>query len=206
VLSHFQDWKNIVNKDLLSKQKIIIESDSLLITKIDASMYYDIYRNSLDDDVKKYVPDETFGSLEEASDVVDNIICNYESTDGPFVYAVIRKSDRVNLGYVQLIKNGNQWEIGYHIAKLFTNCGYATEAVKTFLEFVKSNTEIKEIYATALSNNKASKRVLQNNGFKVIFEGKVSLGTISAAFTSKIILILGSSIYTSGFSDCAGFH
>lgn len=171
VLSHFQDWKNIVNKDLLNKQKIIIESDRLLITKIDVSMYYDIYRNSLDDDVKKYVPDETFGSLEEASDVVDNIICNYESTDGPFVYAVIRKSDRVNLGYIQLIKNGNQCEIGYHIAKLFTNCGYATEAVKIFLEYVKNTTDIKEVIAIALSNNKASKSVLQKSGFEIIFEG-----------------------------------
>lgn len=171
VLSHFQDWKNIVNKDLLNKYKTIIESDRLSIVKMNQTMYYDIYRNSLDEDNQKYVPDEVFDSLEETKDIVDQIIKNYESEDGPYVYAIIRKEDSANIGYVQLVKIQEGWEIGYHIAKLFTGRGYATEAINLFLEYLKKNTALKEIYGVALASNKASRRVLEKCGFKPIFEG-----------------------------------
>ena len=171
VLSHFQDWKNIVNKNLLNQQKTIIESGKLSIVKMDKSMYYDVYRNSLDEDNKKFVPDEVFNSLEETSEVVDQIIQNYDAEDGPFVYAVIRKEDNQNMGYVQLVKIDDGWEIGYHIAKLFTGHGYATEAVNLFLDYLKKNSDLKEIYGIALAKNKASRRVLEKCGFKLIFEG-----------------------------------
>ena len=104
VLSRFQDWKNIVNKGLANKEDMLIDGDRLRITKMDPSMYYDVYRNSLDEDNKKFVPDEVFDSLEEADEVVDRIVGNYESEGGPFVYAVIRKEDHTNLGFVQQSK------------------------------------------------------------------------------------------------------
>ena len=171
VLSHFQDWKNIINKDLLNMNEIIIESERLSIVKMNKTMYYDVYRNSLDEDNRKYVPDEVFNSLEEASEVVDYIIQSYDSEDGPFIYAVIRKKDNVNLGYVQLVKIEEGWEVGYHIAKIFTGNGYATEAVNLFLKYLKASRGLKEIYGIALASNKASRRVLEKCGFKLIFEG-----------------------------------
>ena len=150
---------------------VIIESDRLSIQRMDESMYYDIYRNSLDEDNRKFVPDEVFESLEEAKEVVDQIIKNYDSEDGPFVYAIIRKEDKANIGYVQLVKIDDGWEIGYHIAKEYTRCGYATEAVNLFLQYLKNNTNLKEIYGVALASNKASRRVLEKCGFNLIFEG-----------------------------------
>ena len=171
VLSKFQDWKNIINKSLMNKQEIIAESDRLLITKMNQSMCYDVHRNSLDENNRKFVPDEVFETLEEASDVVDFIIQSYDNKDGPFIYAVIRKEDKVNLGYVQLIKIEDGWEIGYHIAKIFNGHGYATEAVNLFLDYLKNNTDLKEIIGIALASNKASRRVLEKCGFKLIFEG-----------------------------------
>ena len=102
---------------------------------------------------------------------MDQIIKNYDSEDGPFVYAIIRKEDKANIGYVQLVKIDDGWEIGYHIAKEYTRCGYATEAVNLFLQYLKNNTNLKEIYGVALASNKASRRVLEKCGFNLIFEG-----------------------------------
>jgi ribosomal-protein-alanine N-acetyltransferase len=161
VLSHFQDWKNIVNKDILQNNSVLIENDNLQIVKMNKSMYFDIYQNSLDEDNRKYVPDEVFDSLEEASEVVNHIISAYGSEDGPFVYSVIRKKDNVNLGYVQLVKLEEGWEIGYHIAKIFTGNGYATEAVNLFIKYIQNNTNVKQIFGIALAANKASRRVLE---------------------------------------------
>ncbi len=171
VLSHFQDWKNIVNKDILQNNSVLIENDNLQIVKMNKSMYFDIYQNSLDEDNRKYVPDEVFDSLEEASEVVNHIISAYGSEDGPFVYSVIRKKDNINLGYVQLVKLEEGWEIGYHIAKIFTGNGYATEAVNLFIKYIQNNTNVKQIFGIALAANKASRRVLEKCGFELIYEG-----------------------------------
>ena len=138
---------------------------------MDESMYEDVYRNSQDEDNRRFVPDEVFDSLEETKEVVDHIIASYDSVDGPFIYAVIRKKDNANIGYVQLVKIEQGWEIGYHIAKRYTGHGYATEAVKLFLDYIKGNMDIKQLYGIALFENKASRRVLEKCGFELIFEG-----------------------------------
>ena len=155
----------------MDKRDLIIENDVLLIAKMNQAMSKDVYRNSQDKNDRKFVPDEVFNSLEEASEVVNQIINSYDSEDGPFVYAVIRKKDSANLGYVQLVKIEEGWEIGYHIAEIYTGNGYATEAVNLFLNYIKNNTSLKQIIGIALAANKASRRVLEKCGFELIYEG-----------------------------------
>ena len=154
------------------KETLIVEDNQIEIRKMDISMVYDVWRNSLDSDNRTFVPDEVFKTLEEANEVVEQIIKNYETKDGPFIYAIIRKEDQANLGYVQLIKIEEGYEIGYHIAKLYTGKGYATEAVTLFLGYLKKNTELDSIIGIALANNKASRRVLEKCGFTLIYEGQ----------------------------------
>ena len=157
--------------DLRPHSDVIIESSGLRIVKMNPSMYDDVFHNSQDEDNKRFVPDEVFDSLEEAKDVVDFIISSYDSLEGPYIYAIIKKEDNANIGYVQLVKIDMGYEIGYHIAKRYTGNGYATKAVNLFLKYLKDNTELKEIHGIALYSNKASKRVLEKCGFKLIFEG-----------------------------------
>ena len=171
VLSRFQDWKNIIFKETIDKSKVIIENDELSIKRFNTSMFYDVWMNSQDENNQKYVPDEVFETIEEAYEVVNQLIESYKNEEGPFVYPVFRKIDNANLGYVQLIKIKEGWEIGYHIAKQYTNKGYATKALKLFIEHIKNTTNIKEIYGIALAKNKASLRVLEKNGFETVFKG-----------------------------------
>lgn len=149
----------------------IIKNELLSIVKMDESMSFDVYMNSQDEDNRRFVPDEVFESEEEAKEVIEFIMQQYDSVDGPFIYAVIRNSDNANLGYVQLVKIDEGWEIGYHVAKKYTGNGYATEAVKLFLSYLKDNKSLKEIYGIALSDNVASKHVLAKCGFEPLFEG-----------------------------------
>ena len=155
----------------MTKENILIESDRLSITKIDHTMYMDIYYNSQDEDLKKFVPDEVFSSIEEAKCAVNQIILNYEKTEGPFVYAVIRKEDKTNIGYMELIKIEESWEIGYHIAKPYTRKGYASEATMLFIEYLKRSTDIKAIIGISLLENVASCTVLEKCGFELYFKG-----------------------------------
>ncbi len=150
---------------------MLISNNNLIIIKMDLSMSFDVYKNSQDEDNKKFVPDEVFESEEEAREVIKFIIKSYDSQEGPFIYAVIRKSDNANIGYIQLVQIEEGWEIGYHIAKVYTGNGYATEAVNLYVEYLKKNTDIKEIYGVTLADNFASRRVLEKCGFKLYFEG-----------------------------------
>ena len=122
-----------------TNNKLLIADDVLSIHKMNTSMYYDVWQNSLDQNNRTFVPDEVFETLEDATEVVNFIIKSYDSEDGPFIYAVIRNSDNANIGYVQLVKIIEGYEIGYHIAEKYTGNGYATEAVKLFLEYLKNN-------------------------------------------------------------------
>ncbi len=138
---------------------------------MDGSMVFDVWQNSLDEDNKTFVPDEVFETLADAKEVITQIIEDYENDDGPFIFAVIRKSDNANLGYVQLVLIDDGYEIGYHIAKKYTGNGYATESVNLFIDYLRKNTDLKEIIGIALSDNKASRRVLEKCGFQLTFEG-----------------------------------
>ena len=134
-------------------------------------MAKDIHLNSLDEDNRKFVPDEVFESKEIAKEVINDLIECYQNKEGPFIYAIIRKEDNKNIGYVQLVTIPEGWEIGYHIAKQYTGKGYATEAVNLYLDYLKNNTNIKVVYGVALLKNKASIKVLEKCGFNKYFEG-----------------------------------
>ena len=151
--------------------KLLIKNDILSIVQMDETMYYDVHKNSLDENNRRFVPDEVFETLEDATEVVNFIIERYQSEDGPFIYAVIRNEDNANIGYVQLVPIEEGWEVGYHIAQKYCGNGYATRALSLFTEYVKQHTNIRKLYGIALALNKASRRVLEKNGFELIFEG-----------------------------------
>ena len=162
---------NEKNDIIMTMGKELIGNKVLSIRYMDETMYRDVWQNSLDENNRRFVPDEVFETLEDTKEVVDQIINCYQSKDGPFIYAVFRKEDEKNIGYVQLVKIDIGWEIGYHIAKAYNGFGYATESVRLFLDYLKQNHVLKEIYGIALADNKASIRVLEKNGFEFLFKG-----------------------------------
>lgn len=150
-----------------------IETERLIITNMTMDMAMDVHRNSLDEDTRRFVPDEVFETVEDAKDTISFIMAQYDSADGPFVYAVIRKDDNRNMGYVQLVSIGEgKWEIGYHIAKAYTGKGYATEAVSAFLPVISKRVGITEVYGIRLLDNEASGRVLEKCGFEIFYTGE----------------------------------
>lgn len=131
-----------------------------------------VQANSVDEDNKRFVPDEVWDTVEEAEETLEFLISRYESSEGPFVYPVIIKETQENIGYVQLCSiDDGHWEIGYHIARKHTGKGYATEAVKAFLPAISRQAGISEIYGICLEENKASQAVLIKCGFETIFRG-----------------------------------
>jgi len=59
-------------------------------------------------------------------------------------------------------------ELSYQILPEFWGRGIATESISAILEFLKNNTEIKELIAETQSRNLSSCRLLEKLGFELI--------------------------------------
>ena len=148
-----------------------IETERLIITEFTMDMAQEVHLNSLDEDNRRFVPDEVFETVEEAADTLGFLMGVYASGDGPLVYPVLRK-DGTNIGYVQAVPlDDGIWEVGYHIGGSYTGQGYATEAVKAFLPVIMPKLGITQIAGICLSENKASVKVMERCGFTKEFEG-----------------------------------
>ena len=149
-----------------------LETERLRITEFTPDMAQAVQENSVDEDNRRFVPDEVWENAEEAEKTLAFLISQYGTGSGPLVYPIIVKETKENIGYVQLCPiNDGKWEIGYHIAKKYTGQGYATEAVTAFLPAIARQVNIREIYGITLAENKASLAVMRKCGFENVFSG-----------------------------------
>ena len=147
-----------------------IETARLVITDFTPDMAEAVHLNSLDEDNRRFVPDEVFETVEVAAEVLDFLISRYGGSEGPFVHPVLLKTGE-NIGYVQLVPIEEGWEIGYHIAKPYTRRGYAAEAVRAFLPVMAGTYGLDRIYGVCLADNAASVRVMEKCGFAPLYRG-----------------------------------
>ena len=147
-----------------------IETNRLIITNFDLSMAEDVHLNSLDEDNRRFVPDEVFETVEDAKETIEYLMSVYETGDGPLVHPVLLK-DGTNIGYVQLVPMEEGYEVGYHIGKPYVNNGYATEALSAFLAEMMEKKQLAKVQGICVSENSASKKVMEKCGFRLDYEG-----------------------------------
>ena len=132
-----------------------------------------VHKNSLDEENRRFVPDEVFYTIKVASNSIAYQMEQYHTLSRMFVYAIIIKQTGENIGYVQIIPfEDKRWEIGYHIAKPYVGNSYATEAVNAFLLVITKKIDINEVYGVYIKNNLASNRVMAKCGYTNIFNSE----------------------------------
>lgn len=152
--------------------KMFIETERLIITEFTMDMAQVVQENSVDEDNKRFVPDEVWETVEETEETLEFLISQYGSFEGPLVYPILVKDTQDNIGYVQLVPiEDGMWEVGYHIAKKYTGNGYAAEAVNAFLPVISNAADLTEVYGICLAENEASRAVMDKCGFENIFSG-----------------------------------
>ena len=148
-----------------------IETERLTITEFTPAMAYAVHQNSLDEDNRRFVPDEVFETEEEAAETIAFLMAQYAACGGPLVYPVLLK-DGTNIGYVQAVPIGeDKWEIGYHIGSPYTCRGYASEAVSAFLPVIMPRIGVQSMEGICVAENAASRRVMEKCGFVLAYEG-----------------------------------
>ena len=148
-----------------------IETSRLIITEFTMEMAEAVHLNSLDEDNRRFVPDEVFETVEAAAETVEFLMGVYENGNGPLVYPVTLK-DGTYIGYVQAVPfDDGTWEVGYHIGINYTKQGYATEAATAFLPVIMKQIGITEMTGICLADNKASAKVMERCGFIKLYQG-----------------------------------
>ena len=147
-----------------------IETSRLIITDFRSDMARDVHLGSLDEDTRRFLPDEVFETEEIAADILADLIACYNGTEGPFVHPIMAAGEYA--GYVQLVPLDDGWEIGYHVVKSMTGRGYATEAVRAFLPVMIDRLNLAHVAGICDAENKASIRVLEKCGFTRTYEGE----------------------------------
>ena len=147
-----------------------IETSRLVITDFRSDMAKAVHLGSLDEDTRRFLPDEVFETEAIAADVISDLMECYGGTEGPFVHPML--ADGVYAGYVQLVPIESGWEIGYHVVKEMTGRGYATEAVQAFLPVMMDKLSLTQVAGICDAENVASIRVLEKCGFARVCEGE----------------------------------
>jgi len=147
-----------------------IKSKRLYITEFNESMAESVHINSLDEDNRRFVPDEVFETIEDARETISALISFYKKEDAPLVYPIFLNTGQ-HIGHVQAVPIPDGWEIGYHVAKPYCGNGYATEAIDAFLPPIMRKLDITKITGICHADNIASRRVLEKCGFFLEFEG-----------------------------------
>ena len=92
--------------------------------------------------------------------------------DNPlYQYWVVRlKEDRTPIGLLSLIKRSylEAHDIGFAFLPQYTNMGYAYEASSGLLNLLEENPMYARLYATTLSENKSSIKLLTRLGFHFV--------------------------------------
>lgn len=156
----------------MSMEKLLINTERLIITELDETMIESVYENSLDEDNRRFVPDEVFDTIEEAREAVLWIMSCYKQANVPLVYPILLKSGE-NIGHVQIVPLKNEWEVGYHIAKKHTRAGYAAEALSAFLPIIMERLKLAEVVGIVDAENVASCTVLEKCGFVLEQKGSI---------------------------------
>lgn len=127
----------------------------------DAEGFYTLNRNKA---VLKYTGDVPFENIQAAKDFLSQYD-QYEKY-GAGRLAVIEKSTSKFIGWcgIKYHPHNNVYDIGFRFFKEYRNMGFATETAKRCLDFGLKDLGIQQIIGRAITENKASIKVLEKIG------------------------------------------
>ena len=146
---------------------MIFETERLIVRRLilgDLNAFHKLESNPL---VLKYASGDV-KTLEENKIELKTLISKYDKNKNDFwIYAVQRKLDNKFVGTVAIVKDNLDDEIGYRFLEEFWNLGYGSEASKGLISYCR-NLNMTKIIAYVVDENKASAKIVENYGFKVV--------------------------------------
>lgn len=146
-----------------------LETDRLILRKIQKSDAADMFKNYCnDEDVAKFLPWYTHGSLKNTKKYVKSLIKKARKNKGhTFHWVIVLKETNEVVGAIEFGKYDDvnlNCELGYCSSKSCWNKGIMTEAAAAAVKYMFESTNIERIYAIHAVENIGSGRVMQKIG------------------------------------------
>lgn len=156
--------------------KKTIETDRLILRKIELSDAESLFEMDSNPEVLKYIGVPTTKSIEEVTKMILLIHDQYDKFNVGR-WAVVDKNTNQFLGWSGLkfmteSINGhsNFYELGYRFLPQFWGKGYATESAKAWLNYAFKEIKCDSVYAMTDTKHAASINVLEKIGFELMNE------------------------------------
>lgn len=130
-----------------------------------------VFFMSVENSMKKWIPDQVYDSVEHADEVLAFLISQYDSAASPREVPIVlgvclAKNDEL-IGHVGISPLHDDVEIGYAIEEKEHGHGYATLAVPAMCKWAIERYSLPRILGVVAAENQASCRVLEKAGFKL---------------------------------------
>lgn len=155
-----------------------LETERLILRPLSSEDIEAVYEYNQDYEVIKFMhelsvkPGEKF-PREKTFDFLLTVDKEWKKENPDFFeFAVIDKSSDKLIGNISCYLNDNkkEGELGWILNRNYHGKGYATEAASALKEFCKNKLALKKIVARCDERNKASKRVMDKIGMKLLWE------------------------------------
>ena len=157
--------------DLFFKNNPQLETERLILRKLELKDAKDIFAYASDCEVSKYMTWDTHNSIEDSKGFINFILNRYEKDDAGEWGIVLKKTGRLigTLGFFQYDKKHNRAELGYVLGHPHWGQGIMPEAVSRLLKFAFDDIGFNRIESCHCLPNEKSGRVMQKVG--MYFEG-----------------------------------
>jgi RimJ/RimL family protein N-acetyltransferase len=148
-----------------SNNKIVFETERLIVRPYTMDDLHHFFRLNGDKDVMRYIrPAQT---LEQTKEFLEKIIADYEKLPGKGRWAMFLKDGQRFVGSFAIIpiEHSDRLQLGYALVKKDWGKGYASESVKSGIQYAFEQLGLTEIAAITFPENVSSQKVLLKNGF-----------------------------------------
>lgn len=155
------------------RKEYIFETAHLRIRKFEPEDARRLYENHLEEEVKRWFPNESYADIEETQGAIGFYVDCVNNRHLPYVLAVeLKKTGELigDTGVNESEGTPGEVEIGYIICKKYRGKGYATELVKAMTAFIVETFGINVLYGRVIRGNNASVRVLEKNDYRFVTE------------------------------------
>ena len=145
----------------------MFETEHLKIRKFEIEDAQCLYENHLEEEVKKWIPNESYADIEETQGAINFYVDCVNNRHLPYVLAVELKETGELIGDTgvnEVEGKAGEVEIGYGICKKYSGKGYATEATKAMMKFANEQFGVVKFSSSHAEPNKASGRVMEKCG------------------------------------------
>ena len=149
-----------------------LETLRLVIRQFKVTDAKDLYEYCSDDDVTKYLPFDTYKSIDDAYKRIDFVTKNYTELNNPINWAIEYKKEGKVIGSIDYVSwdiTNKSGRIGYLLNQKYWNKGIMTEALSEVIKFGFEKMNLNRIEIRCDERNVGSYKVMEKNNLK--YEG-----------------------------------